>query len=234
MKRFEHEDLAATTYLHGLEPRVTVVSDDEVRGRRLLLTLTRAGLHSNVLVRHIDELREPGASGADVIAFCCDVVRFDGTDALRRLRDHTDARLVLVAPAAEQVDVREAFAAGADGLVLESALEITLGPAIVAVSSDQLVIPRTGRAHVSGPVLSPREKQVLALVVMGFTNAEIARKLHVAETTVKSHLSSTFRKLGVRSRSQAAARILDPDDGFGVGILSITDTGESLDVIDAS
>jgi DNA-binding NarL/FixJ family response regulator len=59
--------------------------------------------------------------------------------------------------------------------------------------------------------------------VIGFSNAEIASKLHLAETTVKSHLTTSFRKLGVRTRSEATLRILDPHTGLGLGILSMTD-----------
>jgi DNA-binding NarL/FixJ family response regulator len=71
------------------------------------------------------------------------------------------------------------------------------------------------------PRLSPREKQVLSMVVLGFTNREIANKLYLAESTIKSHLSSAFEKLGVRSRSDAVALILDSKNGLGTGILSI-------------
>ena len=52
---------------------------------------------------------------------------------------------------------------------------------------------------------------------------EIAQKLHLSQNTVKTHLSSSFAKLGVRSRSEAAALILDPEAGLGTGILTITD-----------
>jgi DNA-binding NarL/FixJ family response regulator len=62
---------------------------------------------------------------------------------------------------------------------------------------------------------------------MGFSNAEIARQLFVTEATVKSHLSSAFSKLGVRSRAEATARILDPEHGLGTGILSISDDGRA-------
>jgi DNA-binding CsgD family transcriptional regulator len=61
---------------------------------------------------------------------------------------------------------------------------------------------------------SLREKQVLQLVADGLTNAEIACRLFLSESTVKSHLSSSFRKLGVSSRSEAAAVVLDADHGL--------------------
>ena len=60
------------------------------------------------------------------------------------------------------------------------------------------------------------------MVAMGFTNGEIARKLYLAESTVKSHLSSIFEKLGVRSRGEAAELVLDRERGFGTGILAIS------------
>jgi DNA-binding NarL/FixJ family response regulator len=81
------------------------------------------------------------------------------------------------------------------------------------------------RAAVRRPTLSVREKQVLAMVVMGYSNCEIASRLFVAESTVKSHLNAAFRKLGVRSRSEAASLILDPHGSLGPGILAITPDG---------
>ncbi|WP_017556401.1 response regulator [Nocardiopsis baichengensis] len=52
--------------------------------------------------------------------------------------------------------------------------------------------------------LSPREREVLALVGQGLSNAEIARRLHLVEDTVKTHVSSVFTRLGVSNRVQAA------------------------------
>jgi DNA-binding CsgD family transcriptional regulator len=82
-----------------------------------------------------------------------------------------------------------------------------------------------GREPVSKPSLSPREKQVLGMVVMGFTNAEIAAALYVAETTVKEPPVLRVRKAGRGSRTEATALILDPERGLGSGILAISEDG---------
>ena len=101
-------------------------------------------------------------------------------------------------------------------------LATALLPTLRAVAAGQCVVPRTVRQIVDRPPLSPRERQILAMVVMDFSNAEIARKLFVSESNVKNHLSSAFQKLGVKSRSAAAELILDGESGLGPGILRIS------------
>ena len=73
------------------------------------------------------------------------------------------------------------------------------------------------------PIFTTREKEILRLVVEGLSNGEIGRKLYLAESTVKSHLSSSFAKLGVHSRNEATALILDPGAGLGPAILRTHD-----------
>ena len=73
-------------------------------------------------------------------------------------------------------------------------------------------------------------EQVLGLVVMGYMNGQIAQQLFLAESTVKSHLSSAFAKLGVRSRNEAVELIVDPEQGLGTGILALG--GEPLTAAD--
>lgn len=210
---------------------VVVVAAALDRQRRLLAALGSL----NARPSSLDEVAAAGTLDTPSVAvLSCEAVRGDGTDALARLRGLADLRAVLVIPAATPGDVREALAAGARGLVLEHTVEASLRPTVAAVAAGQLVLPPSAGAHVAPPPLSSREKQVLGLVVLGFSNHAIAAKLHVSEATVKSHLTTSFRKLGVRSRSEATARILDPHTGLGLGILSIADPDLELDVFDES
>jgi len=81
-------------------------------------------------------------------------------------------------------------------------------------------VPRGMRHGVDLPALSFRERQILRLVVAGLTNDEIAGRLYLAETTVKGHLTSAFRRLGVRSRREAVALILGADESLRRSVLS--------------
>lgn len=115
-----------------------------------------------------------------------------------------------------------ALAARLEGSVLAADLVRTLSPTLTAVAAGQCVVPRAVRQLVDRPPLSPRERQILAMVVLDFSNAEIARKLFVTESNVKNHLTSAFEKLGVSSRNAAAELILDHESGLGLGILRIS------------
>jgi LuxR family transcriptional regulator, maltose regulon positive regulatory protein len=68
-----------------------------------------------------------------------------------------------------------------------------------------------------GGLLSPRERRVLQLLCLGFTNRELADRLFVSENTVKTHLKSVYGKIGARNRAEAAVRAqalgLGPEEG---------------------
>jgi DNA-binding NarL/FixJ family response regulator len=134
-------------------------------------------------------------------------------------------RLIICLPPADPRSVRRMIDGGADGVVWSARIEASLAVTIDAVLAGQLVVPRETRRQLHRPELTTREKQVLGLVVMGLGNAEIAGKLFLTESTVKSHLAAAFRKLGVRSRAEAARLIVDPNEGLGTGILGITPVG---------
>lgn len=146
-------------------------------------------------------------------------------ELLRSSVEH--ARVVVVCSDIQRWEVRAVLAGGAVGVVLEEEMVSTLGASLQAVRVGQICVPRRHWRQVEPPALSAREKQILGLVVMGYMNSQIAERLFLAESTVKSHLSSAFGKLGVRSRNEAVNLILDSERGLGMGILALG--GEPLE-----
>jgi DNA-binding NarL/FixJ family response regulator len=144
------------------------------------------------------------------------------TDSLTEMRGRHEGPLVAVLAEAPNPRGARVIAARLEGAIMASDLEHTLVPTLAAVAVGQCVVPKAIRQIVDRPPLSPRERQILAMIVLNFSNAEIARKLFVTESNVKNHLSSAFQKLGVKSRSAAAELILDRESGLGPGILRIS------------
>jgi DNA-binding NarL/FixJ family response regulator len=109
-----------------------------------------------------------------------------------------------------------------EGMVHEAQIEHALVATVDAVLAEQLCVPASMRGTLAHPVFSHREKQVLELLLAGLTNGAIAAHLYLSESTVKSHLASSFRKLGVSSRAEAARCVLAPDSGFELrGLLRV-------------
>jgi len=106
------------------------------------------------------------------------------------------------------------LAADIDGLLLADQIEGVLAPAIASAAVGQLCVPSGALPALAGPIFSHREKQVLKLLLAGLTNSEIASRLYLSESTVKSHLSSSFRKLGVSSRAEVMRRAHGGDAGL--------------------
>jgi DNA-binding NarL/FixJ family response regulator len=143
--------------------------------------------------------------------------------AVRRARAWSgDAPIIAVLEDGHGQAIRRLLDAGALGVVFESNLEEVLPITVQAVRAGQLTLPSQSRRQAQRPALSHRERQILRMAVLGSPNAEIASELYLAESTVKCHLSSAFSKLGVSSRSEAAALVLDPTEGVGTGILGLS------------
>jgi DNA-binding NarL/FixJ family response regulator len=201
---------------------VAAIGDSEVRAHRAASILARSGF--DVCWEGSDPGELAACEDAPDIAVVSSE-QLEGAKAwAQKLRERfPESDVVVVVSVAGRRAFREAIQEGLDGIVLESEVETCLPVAVDAVCSGQLVVPRELREHLTKPALSTREKQILGMVVMGFTNGEIAAKLFLAESTVKSHLSSAFVKMGVRSRNEATALILDAENGLGTGILAISE-----------
>lgn len=142
---------------------------------------------------------------------------------------HPGACVLAVMPAGSpNASLRRVLQAGTAGIVLDDDLDRTLAPTARAMLAGQLTVPAVLGRQIAPRPLSHREKQILALVAHGRTNREIADRLVVAESTVKTHLVSAFRKLDVRSRAEAVASITDPETGYGAGVLALGEPAEQL------
>ena len=156
----------------------------------------------------------PGASRtpAAVIVALGDSLVADEARISRLNRSMPSAALVAVARRAafdRPGALRRLLRAGVKGIVELEELDRTLESALDVVLLGELCLPERLREDLSRPALSHREKEILMLVAEGFTNSEIASRLYLSESTVKSHLTTSFRKLQVSSRAEAARRALD-------------------------
>lgn len=159
----------------------------------------------------------------DVVLMDVRMPRLDGLEATRRLAgagaEHGTRVIVLTTFDLDEYVV-EALRAGASGFLLKDAPADVLIDGIRVVSSgDALLAPSVTRRLIdrfvaSHPVadarveadlatLTDRERQVLTLVARGLSNDEIRGRLHVSESTVKTHVSSVLSKLHLRDRVQA-------------------------------
>lgn len=193
--------------------------------------LLKSGLALATRASSAEEIVTASAVRCDVVVLAGSASSSQRAAEIRLLRDRLDGvQVVVVSAAPGGRGVRKALKAGAAGFVFQSDLTTTLAITVRAVAAGQVAVPRQLVHHVDEPSLSPREKQILGMVVLGFQNQEIAAKLHLAETTVKSHLSSTFKKLDVGSRTEAAALVLDHREGLGPGILSMPGSEQTPDI----
>lgn len=134
----------------------------------------------------------------------------DGVEATRLIcAQHPDSRVLVLTSFSDRDRVSRAVAAGAAGYQLKDAEPADLRAAVRAVAAGHAPLdPRVAGVllparSAAGP-LSAREREVVALVATGLANKQIATALGITERTVKAHLGSIFRQLGVADRTSAA------------------------------
>jgi DNA-binding NarL/FixJ family response regulator len=202
---------------------VAIVGADSELAERIAEALEEAGMPS-LHASTVEQLAadEP-IQGLDVLLLQVNGDEAALTEAVNAARsEFAGTPLVAVWDSSHEGDERRALRLGVQGVVPGDRLDMMLVATVQAVSVGLVCVPRALRDAFTRENLSSREKQILGMLVMGFTNAEIASRLFLAESTVKSHLSTAYEKLGVRSRKDAAALILDPAVGLDRGILMIS------------
>jgi NarL family two-component system response regulator LiaR len=156
-----------------------------------------------------------GQVGPDVVLMDLMMPGMDGISAIRAIRESCRGIQVIALTSFGEEDlVRRALEAGAIGYLLKNVAADDLAEAIrAAYAGRPTLAPEATQAliqtatHPPGPGhdLTPRERQVLALMVEGRSNPQIAEQLLIGLSTAKFHVSSILAKLGVGSRGEAVA-----------------------------
>jgi DNA-binding NarL/FixJ family response regulator len=168
----------------------------------------------------------------DVVVMDLNLPRLDGVEATRELRaTRPDVEVVALTGFVDEERVMAAIEAGAAGFLLKDAEpddvaaairaarngEMYLDPAVAGMVARQLRTPG-GSASLADDdtVLTPRERDVLALVAQGLPNRAIGDALGITERTARTHVSNILAKLGLTSRTQAALYAVEQGlDGEG-------------------
>lgn len=131
----------------------------------------------------------------------------NGMDALKAVRQAASGVCTVVLSGVESDEVvRQALLYGAQGYIPKSISLEAMREAIALILDGQIYMP-ADMARVEtrpGLKLTARQVEVLAELCVGRTNKEIAEQLGMTENTVRVHLTETFRRMGVRSRTEAA------------------------------
>jgi DNA-binding NarL/FixJ family response regulator len=195
--------------------RVVIADDHKV---------VRVGLEQ--LLRTFDDVEFLGAGvgGEEAVALCeqhrpdvllldLSMPDLDGIEVTARLREVApDTRVVVFTSFSDRDRIVQALDAGAVGYLLKDAEPDELHAAVRAAARGEAPLtPRAAAALLahrrSRPPeveLTPREREVLGLVVDGLANKQIARRMGISEKTVKGHLTNLFQRIGVADRTQAA------------------------------
>jgi DNA-binding NarL/FixJ family response regulator len=156
-----------------------------------------------------------GSVRPDVFLMDLSMPGVDGIEATRRIvADSPETPVVVLTSFADRQRILDVLEAGATGYILKDADPREVPAAIRAAAAGHspfdpkaarvLLDARRSPGGAAATQLTAREREVLALVGQGLANKQIARRLGIAERTVKAHLTSVFQTIGVTDRTQAA------------------------------
>lgn len=151
-----------------------------------------------------------------------DMPGMDGAESLRALRqDFPPLRMAVLSGNADRTMIADALNAGVNGYILKASPPEELLHAVSTIWSGRVYLagalsqfsdravsagpcgPRAYEPKQEPPPLTPRQREVIASLMKGHSNKQIARDLHIGEGTVKIHIAAIFRALGAQNRTEA-------------------------------
>ena len=204
----------------AVAPVRVLVADDQTLFRSGLARLLDADPRVRVVGEAADGVeaaRKTAELTPDVVLMDLKMPNLDGVKATEQIRSsNPDTNVIVLTSFESDAHVMEAMRAGAGGYVLKDAQPDTIVQTILAVNAGERVMAPAVidrfLAMVNGDSspaqggpdgLTPRETEILKLIVSGCPNKQIAFRLHISEKTVRNHISNVYEKLGIYDRSQA-------------------------------
>src|SRR2546421_6112051 len=195
--------------------RVLLADDHDVvrRGLTALLDGTDGFAVVGAAADGEEAIALAGEHQPDVVLMDLSMPGVDGIEATRRLMaEQPESRVVVLTSFSDRERILDALDAGAVGYLLKDAEPDELLRGIEAAArGESPLAPKAAKAVITARAesrpaaeLTAREQEVLALLAEGLANKQIARRLGIAEKTVKAHLTSVFQSIGVTDRTQAA------------------------------
>lgn len=207
--------------------RVLIVDDHTVvrRGLTALLSAPKYGVHVvGEAGDGLSAVEQTRALDPDVILMDLIMPGMSGLETVRLIyRDNRQARILVLTSSGEEETVLQALRAGASGYLLKDASPDELVNAIRSVYYGQMALPQAlaqkvilegaGSAADQDPdPLTERERDVIACIVQGMSNKQIAEALSISTTTVRTHVSNILRKLNLENRTQIAMYARDQNN----------------------
>ncbi len=204
-----------------------VVADDQVLLRAGLAGIVNTGHDMTVVGQAGDgnaAVETTRRTRPDIVLMDIRMPVMDGIEATRQIVDSTNAKVVILTTFDLDQYVYEALRNGASGFLVKDTPPVDLLAAVRTVAAGDALLspsvtrrliervvkcgePRSTRPHVALPdTVTPREREVLALVAAGKTNHEIAEQLHIGIGTAKTHVAHLLAKLQARDRVQLVIR----------------------------
>ncbi len=195
-----------------------VIVDDHLMVRRGLATFLKAAQDLELVgeaATGLEAVRVCAETRPDVVLMDLKLPELDGIGATRAIRQaHPETQVIAVTSSQEDDLVSQVLRAGAIGYLLKDVGVTGLGEAIraaavgratLAPEATQALVRQTTAAAIPGQALTEREREVLALMVKGLSNADIANRLVLSRSTVNFHVSNVLGKLEVTSRTAAVS-----------------------------